>query len=448
MMKKVLMIVYYFPPVLSSGTFRSLRFTKYLPQNNWEPIILTIKKDFYEDFRKFDDELKNDLPESVKVYRTSMIRGFTPLIQLKNKYFNRKKVSLKQNDDPKRFQIIKKTLHNLVDHFMSLFLIPDQQVGWLFFGVVRGCYLVFKEKIDIIYSSGAPWTSHLIGVIVKKVTRRPLVLDFRDPWISNPYNQLNGIRLKSGTYLESLSVKNADYLITNTEYLEEDFKRRYRELKRIKTIYNGYDPLLFEKLNKHILTVKRDSRFIITHVGTIYLNRYPELFFEGVKKLLLESDINRGNLLIRFVGLIENERKFRELICKYNLTDLIEIIGEVSHKTALEYQFKSDLLLLIQQGTENQVPAKLFEYIKTGKPILAIVSKGATQDLIGKYNLGKIAQQDNLSEIYEALKYFINLEQNQPYKVDNRGNVETFNCVNQTRELAKIFDEITYPAQS
>jgi len=139
-MKKVLMIAYYFPPAAGVGTFRITKFMKFLPSFGWEPAILTIKTPYYNNL---DDTLISDIYKNIKVYRTDIAR----------------------------------------------FPINDVGIKWLPILIKEFKKIINKEKIDVAYFTGGPFFQWRAAPILKKKYKIPYVVDFRDPWVVNPYKR-------------------------------------------------------------------------------------------------------------------------------------------------------------------------------------------------------------------------------------------------------------------
>ena len=114
------------------------------------------------------------------------------------------------------------------DTITDLLALPDTEIGWLPSSVRAGLKIIKTHNIDVIYVTGGPWTSLLIAAMLKKLTRKPLVLDFRDPWVTNPIFLIKStLSRKIESFLERNVVTSADHIVTNTEELRQDFLNRY-----------------------------------------------------------------------------------------------------------------------------------------------------------------------------------------------------------------------------
>jgi hypothetical protein len=153
-MKKVLMVAYHYPPIGGGGVFRTLKFTKYLPQFGFRPYVLTVKNSMYT---SKDLTLVKEIPPEVRILKT---------FSFEHRLL---RASRLLNIDP------------------GWFFVPDVNVGWLPFSVRAGTKIIKQENIDVIYATAPIWTSLLIGCFLKKKTKKPLVVDFRDPWTINAH---------------------------------------------------------------------------------------------------------------------------------------------------------------------------------------------------------------------------------------------------------------------
>lgn len=447
-MKKVLMIAYYFPPCGESGVYRTLRFIKYLPQYQWQSIILTILEDQYESYNTLDPTLINQIPKEVEIYRTSTFNLLKTLIELRNRI---KGIFLVHKDKEAslssecRFisQETKPTIiKRIKDNISSFLSFPDKQIGWFPFAVLTGRRLIKKKQINLIYSVGTPWTSHLIGYFLKKVTKKPWVVDFRDPWTQNPWREkYSPFREKLEEIAEYKILKLADRIITNTEALRRDFIGRYNKLPEDKfmTITNGFEPSEFEKIARG--KNKWKNKFIITHTGSLYGKRSPINLLKAISELIREGKIKEYEIQINFVGTIDERYQIEKIIANLNIKKVVNLVGYVSHKECIDYIINSDILLLIQPATKLQIPAKVFEYIGAQIPIFALATEGATAELILKENLGLVTDPNNMNTIKEKLYSFFNnfKKGNLNY---NRNVSHKYEASVLTGKLAQVFDNL------
>jgi glycosyltransferase involved in cell wall biosynthesis len=413
--RKILMVAYLFPPaggIGAAGSQRVLKFAKYLPDYHWQPVILTVKESHYEPYLSLDRTLLEKVPPETKIIKTTVIRWFTRLLELqkivKTHLFRRESVSTGSGSllsIPTQFA--KQGLYQRFKNTMTdLFEIPDEEMGWFLPGVFTGLRAIKEESIDVIYSTGRPWTAHLIGLMLKLLTRKPLIVDFRDPWLTNPFRaQYSALRNSLETLLERQVIEKADIVIANTQELQEEFLGRFPEQPQTKFIalLNGFDSddFTFEVTSTN---GKSAPCFTMTHTGFLYGKRDPQVFLKAVRRLLDEQRFDRQSIRISFVGSIELPYDLPGYLSANGLSDIVMIRDHVPYQQSLEYLWKSDALLLLQPGTKTQIPSKLFEYIGMRKPIIAISPPdGATARLINSERLGIVLSPDDIPGISHAI---------------------------------------------
>lgn len=398
------MIAYYFPPDSSSGAFRPLYFGRNLKVLGEKVFILTSREKDFLDEQPKDYDLLNDAGLFDKVFRTRVFRPRESIIGLRD-YFvgadrNHKQVfrySSMYNDNKSLGIFYQK----VKDYITDLLAVPDEHIGWLLPAAIKGKEVISNEKIDVIYATGGPWTCFLIGAVLKRITGKPLVIDYRDPWVANPtFNQKNRLARFIGSFAERELVLYADYIIANTPELRKDFIRRYPQIKddKIVTIPNGFNDYIESKckIDKTKLT--------ISHAGALYFSRNPICFIQAVLNLINKNKIKKEELCINLIGGVSIEDPgLWALLGNGKIKRLINIIPRVSYHDAIEYQKNSDILLLIQPDFPLQVPRKLYEYLAFLKPILAVTEpESATARLIVGHEFGVVAS-NNVSEIESAI---------------------------------------------
>ncbi len=415
-MKRVLMIAYFFPPVGgigAAGSQRVLKFAKYLPKYAWQPIILSVKEQCYEPYLSTDLSLLSKVPPGIPLVRTSVIRGMTRILELKSKL--RRSVAgqspgatspagLPQN-------VMRSTARGwyqrLKDGITDLFEIPDEEMGWIVPATLGGLMAFRHHRYDAIFSTGRPWSAHVIGLLLKRLTRKPLVVDFRDPWMTNPF-RLTYSRLRNNLEgaLEHKVIEGADVVIANTEELQAEFLHRFPNQPGTKfaVLLNGFDPDDYGPSNDGQF-VERQERFVIVHTGFLYGRRDPRSFLTAVKMLSNRLGIDRTHLKVNLVGTVELPYDLPEFLTTHGLHDIVTLYHHVPFKESLDHMRRASVLLLLQPGTTTQVPSKLFEYIGMKKPILAISPKpGATSRIVSEERLGEVADPDDVGEITVALE--------------------------------------------
>ncbi len=442
--KKILMVAYHFPPDAAVGALRPQKFVKYLPEFAWQPYVVTIKEQYIE---KSDKGRLKDV-EGITIHRTSFWR--TPLqllLDLSNT------VRSKNNQQSTKFKADTPALESvrvaesfskrLKRYFVSLNWFPDDKLYWTIPALFAGYRLIRREQIRVIYATSPPHTVSIIGFLLSLITGASLVIDFRDPWTLFRCGLPEEMRCQLYDFLEDraekMVVKRAHAVICTTERMTVAMQRKYPTVPSDKfiTILNGYDAVDMEQAT----TPRRDnSLYVITYLGTFYLDRTPETFLQALNQAINEGDIPAKGVEVRFIGAVNSAcgKSLDQMIAENDMTETVSVTGQIPHRQALQQMLESDLLLLLAPNQEYQIPAKALEYIGSKRPILALTGEGATADLIRSTHAGIVVPQNDVTGIYEALKRFyahhINAEKIWYQGVDT--TIYTRN--NLTRQLADL----------
>lgn len=414
MKKRVLMIANQFPPMGGSGVQRSVKFAKYLPDFEWEPIVFT------RECNKglMDESLLQDIPKNLNVIRTKSydLNELIKPLNLAGKFISRK------------------------------VLIPDGDRIWYEKNKKILLDYVKNNEIDAIYTTSYPYSDHLLGLYVKKhMPSLPWIVDFRDEWCNNPYILDMGYskgRMKKERKMERDVVTMCDYFITNTPLMLKNFLKDYTIKEKSYIIPNGYDEEDFTNLNKDY--VKTD-KLIITYSGSMYGRRKPDYFLQSIKELIDEEKINKNDILIRFIGNIPI-KKINEINDTFSLDGIVKYLPYMPHKESIQKLIESDILLLIigeGKGAENFYSGKVFEYMNTNRPILALVpNNGVAADVIRETRTGYISEMTDIKRIKELIVKIYNDWKNNDINLQpNWDKVKTFERQELTKELAKILDK-------
>jgi len=354
---KMLLIAYVFPPLGSSRGIRMTYFIKYLAKLGWKIDVLTIKPS--SGYYSYDDELLKKLPPKVRIYRT--FPGFLHIIAYAKKKVSRSLQGFGSSKD--KFQKVKKTLKKIVNGL----LVPDKMVEWFPFAVAKGLNLVSNNGYDLLFSSGFPFSSHLVALPLKKITSLPWVADFGDPWAYNPGAKPSRLKFVIERYLEKKVLKNVSSIVLTTEETKRDYLNNYSFLRpqKVHVLTSGYDPEDFKTATSR----KKKNLFHLVYTGTIYNHRAKlEPFFKALRDLIYKDPQLGRKLKFSFVGSI-----WREEIIDIELKRFLEFTGFVSFQNSVNYMKKADILVIWGNTGGIQIPGKVFQYIGAKKPILAIL---------------------------------------------------------------------------
>lgn len=427
-MKKVLIITYYWPPAGGPGVQRVLKFAKYLPQFGWEPIILTVDNGEYP---ARDESLLKDIPQGIKVYKTKTLEPFA----LYKSLTGGKDKAIETYALTERSESILSRASKWVR--LNLF-IPDARVGWKKYAVRKAKEIIKEEGIDAILSSSPPHSLQMAAQTIAKDTGIPWMADFRDLWLDAFYipteEQGKRARRLNAKYEKSI-LKSADKIVSTSLEIIDDFKGKVPN-KDYAVVYNGYDNDDFHGSGKVTTAV-----FTIRYFGSIASGQNPLALFEALKAMAKEHGDSYKYITVELYGKID--ATVRRAIIDYNLEDKVVYKGYIPHSEVAQLMSTSDCLLLLLPRTKykGMVPGKLFEYMATGKPILALGDVASeSADLLRQTNSGQM--YDHKADILESLVALYDGWKD-VRSSDLSTDIEEFTRENQTKKLSHLLDELT-----
>jgi glycosyltransferase involved in cell wall biosynthesis len=362
-MKRVLIITYYWPPAGGGGVQRWLKFTRYLHEFGWEPIIYTPEN---PEMPETDESLLADLPPNLLILKKKIWEPYRLY-----KLFTGKKSDQKIQT---AFLSEKKQKSSWLENFSlrirgSLF-IPDARRFWINPSARFLTKWLSENHVDAIVSTGPPHSMHLIAMKLRDTLHTPWLADFRDPWTNiDFYHQLKLTHHADARHhrLEKEVLLKADAVTVVSRGMLLEFEQIIE--RPYKVITNGYD----EADLAHIADIQQDKKFSIAHIGSLVKTRNPQVLWDVLKKLIQEIPGFAEELEIKLVGKTDFEVK--EAINAANLGSYIREIDYLPHNQVITEQFKSQVLLLLINNTPNAkliLTGKIFEYLQSKRPILCI----------------------------------------------------------------------------
>lgn len=439
----ILVLAYVYPPDAGSGTFRTLYFMNNLARQGMRITVLTVKREAFHAGASVDEELVQKIHPNITVVRCAVKRPLDALISLKGRVSGATPGGGASGGAAARPDTAHgpSALQRVKDAVSGLLACPDQHVGWIPDVLRKARELQRREKFDCIYATGGPWSCLLAGALLSRASALPLLVDFRDPWVSNPGFETKGSLIRGiERRMESFVVGQAARLVANTEELRADFMRRYPFLTdaNAHTITNGFESIA--------IAVKPAARkhFSIVHAGELYMSRNPANLLEAIETLVQERKVDQERFRIQFVGGISvKDERVEKLLHSPYLQQVVEIYPRVPHQEALAFQQGADALLLIQPDFPVQIPRKLFEYVALQKPILAITeAASATGNLIRNKQLGMVVE-NSAPCIGNALAEMYRLWEGDDFSPLDLEDVKEFRNDILAGKLARIMTEMT-----
>ncbi len=394
--KKVLIVTYYWPPAGGPGVQRWLKFVTYLPEFGIEPTVYCPSNPSYP---ITDNSLLNELPKAVKVIKQPISEPYRFANILSKK--SSKRISSGVIPKKERQSIVER----LLLYVRGNFFIPDARKNWVKPSVKFLSEYIQEHAIDVVITTGPPHSMHLIGLNLKQNLNVKWVTDFRDPWTTIGYHKalkLSNKAKQNHLKLEEDVLNSADQIIVTSHHTKNEFANKTS--RPIEVITNGYDA-------SYVVVKEKDSDFTISHIGSLLSDRNPLILWEVLSELVKENKTFSNNFKLNLVGVVSEV--IIETIQNYGLGEYLNCVGYVSHDEAIAFQKASQLLLLIEIDSEDTkaiIPGKLFEYMISETPIIAIGPESSdVDDIIKKTNTGHYFTYSDKTELKTQLLKAFNL---------------------------------------
>ncbi len=409
---KILLIAYYFPPLGGPASIRLGKLCKYLRKSGIEVDVISVKNILYHSYDyELAAECKPNHIEYASSYDlTTILYIIKKIWSLKFKYFSGKKDKKWSDRNREIYFCLPEWLRLIIKKIYPV----DDKILWLYSAQKVGLKLLRSNNYDVIVASMGPYTSGLVGYKLSKKTGTPLLIDYRDHMTMNPYEiYLTPLHRHIAEKYEKKIIKQSTYLTCIGETMHQELTAKYREDFPTKStiIYNGFDESDFVVSTKknNIPSKKVDAKIasdcVLTYTGNFYQQRTPYYFCQALLLLKKENRLPQ-DLKIRFVG---NYHRDAEIVLRdKNLKDLVEVIPYQTHRKCLGTIMESTGLLLFIPSKDGAgvLTSKIFEYLRSGKPILAMVPQaGEAARIINNYP-SVICSPQSVENIAESIVNF------------------------------------------
>jgi glycosyltransferase involved in cell wall biosynthesis len=423
-MKKVLFIAYLYPPIANSGTRRSLEFVNYLPDYDWSPIVLTVAN---PSPKSCDPSLLHEVRPNTHIERTPL---WSDLVAVKiSKIFS---VLFDRNW----------IMEGLKYRIQRLISVPDECATWGVTAIRRAEEIYKSEGFDMIYASGWPWTSFLIAAEVSRRTGRPYVLDYRDLWKSYgdvEWDKRTFLQNWFATHLEKIVISRAAAVVSTTPSFIKELNKNAIEGKTI-CITNGFDPDDFNYNTSTVENSNQDHFVRVVYTGVWRPGYGPEDLYLAVRQL---KDIN-ADCLRRLKVIVAGFPSGRAR--EYGVEDIIEELGSVPHEYAVDLMMHSSVLYLpVSKGIYEKasIPGKLFEYVGSGRPILAsALPESEVAKILASVGGAYIVSPREVQHIAAFLERLCSPNNLQLFSERHTDMVNQYTRYSLTEKLAALFDSV------
>lgn len=423
--RRVLAVAYYFPPMGLSGVQRPLKFVKYLPQFGWTPTVLTVEPGGYY---AIDESLNQEVQQlGIRVVRT---KAAGP-----GKVFARNEVVKLPSESRRKF----------LARISDTFFIPDNKIGWKKDAVAAALSLHRDQPFDLIFATAPPFTDFLIGKEIKEIIDKPLVFDYRDPWVDYPFKFYPTPMHRWYTqHLERGAVRASSHIITTNRRVKELLIHRYPFLtyRDIDIIPQGFDPEDMARAGAESMAGNDRPRtpgvMRITYAGVFWEDRVPDHFLLALRGLLDEFPDAGSSVEAWFVGNVREENV--GLVERLGLQNVVNFFGYRPHNECVRLLLESDLLWMIV-GDDVGSPGKAYEYIGTGKPILGLVPDGFLRSTILEAG-GRVAPPGDVPSIKSALREFFLEFRNGTLRGPSPEVIKKYDRRTLTGSLVKVFESL------
>jgi len=374
---------------------RWLKFVKYLPDFGIQPVVYIPENPTYP---IVDENLVKEVSDKAIILKQKIFEPY----QLASFFSKNKTRKISSGIIPNKKK--QSFLDKLFLLIRGNLFIPDARVFWVKPSVRFLEKYIVENNIGTIVTSGPPHSLHLIGLELKQKLNIKWIADFRDPWTTIGYHKslrLSSYAAKKHKFLEHKVLNMADTIIVTSKTTKSEFE--VITSRPIEVITNGYD---VENIEKQDL----DSKFSLAHIGSFLSERNPTILWESLVELINEIPDFKNHLEIKLIGAVSHE--VLEQIAQFGLNPYLNNMGYVSHGEAIAHQKKSQVLLLIEinsKETRSIIPGKLFEYMVSGRPIIAIGPNGSDfAEIITDTNTGVFFEYSEKAKLKNVISDYYN----------------------------------------
>ena len=377
--RRLLILCYFFPPLAGGGVHRVLSFVRELPRFGWDCTVICAGRN---DYWVTDETLEAGIPKGTEVIRVQGGSALSAWLRLRGARGAR---------SGQRSGATFSWLRKLSDWW----LLPDSYAGWAKRAARAARRRLAAGGIDAVLSSSPPDSVHLAALASRGPTSPPWVADFRDPWVGlylrEPASAWHRARQAA---LERRVLEGADrVLVASATHAAHLGERSGAKTNAVTHLPNGYAPDECAGDAERGVAASAGAgaerpanagpgpacgpapHFVAAFTGTLSMMPETEVFLEAVHELLARRPELRRRFRARLAGPFD--LGYQDRAVALGLRGIVEFTGPLAHAESLALQRAADLLLLWKPpGMPTMVPGKLYEYLASGRPVLALLPAG------------------------------------------------------------------------
>lgn len=393
-MKQVLIVSYYYPPSSAVGAVRPSKFADYLPSFGWHPTVVTASapSTVAQGTRQEAGEHGKVRP---MVYHAAEwlhpLKAYERLCERLAARRGRAEEHAAKIVLPAFAQCAAPNRGGLKRWLLVWLWLPDRETGWLVPAVLRGLRLIRVSGMRHVITTGPPFTCHLVGLILKRLTGVRWIADFRDPWsLRHKFPVFrHGLSDRIESRLIAAVMRHADIILSVTPSMTDDAKKEHISVpsERFQTLMSGFDPADFSKIE---WSRPSPDPVIFSYFGTFYYGRTPEPFLGALKSLLDDGSLKSQDVRVRFVGQVTlaEGKPVAEMVRHLGLESLVSLYPPIPRREALKQTLESHVVLVLDERHPVQIPLKLYDAIAAGVTVFNIGSGGAAADVLRRTGRG------------------------------------------------------------
>jgi glycosyltransferase involved in cell wall biosynthesis len=397
----MLLISYHFPPSAAVGGRRVANFAAALLSLGWNAHVLTIPEGAIEQIDRGRLRAVQGVPIHIAGIWPTFLGLITRAVRLRRG--NRRATPASATSPAAAASIAagESLGRRAVRYLMSFAFLPDAEKGWCVPAVIQAVRTIRRHKLGWFMTSCPPYSVHVVGLAVRRLSGARWVADFRDPWMTTGSKRLYptcAASIAIESWLERRVIENADLVVFNVERLRDAYRARYSHVAPEKLVFI---PNAITGDAAPVALERKYDRFTICYTGSLYVGRSPEPVFKAVARLIRERTVDPDAIRVMLVGQCRSiDGEPTEAVARrHGVESAVEVHDHLPYAQAFEMVQKSHLALLLAPNLPFQIPAKVYDYLGAGTRILAIAEEGGTADLLKETGAGAAFTRDDVDGI-------------------------------------------------